>query len=100
MRPPELLRVFFWDVDFDRLDCNEHADLIVTRVAEYGTDEAVRWLRASYEPATIAAALERNLHRVSSQTLGLWRLWLGKPEGWCTSEKTASRPLSGLFWKR
>ena len=94
---PETLRPLFWDLEFERLDPERDRGTIVPRIAEYGTDEAVRWLRAAYSDDEIAAALEVGCHLVSRRTLGLWALWLKKPEDWCA--KIPSRPLKGAFWK-
>ncbi|MBI4603991.1 MAG: hypothetical protein HY721_18705 [Planctomycetes bacterium] len=97
MALPELLKPFFWDVDFGELRLEEHRDLIISRIAEHGTDEAVRWLKATYGDAEIAGALESRRAQLSPRTLALWRLWLKKPEDWCA--KTPSRPLKGVFWR-
>jgi hypothetical protein len=97
MPPPESLRPLFWDVAFESLDVERDQDTIIARIAEHGTDEAVRWMRRSYPDAEIARALEARVATLSGRTLGLWRIWLRKPEDWCA--KTPSRPLKGSFWK-
>jgi len=94
---PEFLRVQFWDVDFEKMDTRKDRDLIVARVTEYGTDDAVRWLRETYSNEEIAGALEASLHLVSRRTIGLWKLWLNQPEEWC--KEIPSRPLRGSFWR-
>jgi len=94
---PEVLRPLFWDMDVERLDPARDRDTIIPRIAEYGTDEAVRWLRATYGDEEIAPALEAGCHLVSRRTLNLWALWLKKPEDWCA--RIPSRPLKGSFWK-
>jgi hypothetical protein len=94
---PEFLRVLFWDLELERLDPRRDRRRIIARIAEYGTDEAVRWLRTSYSPGEIADALERERRLVSRRTRNLWRLWLGKDEDWCT--EIPSRPLRGKFWR-
>ena len=96
MSLPESLRAFFWDLEFERLHPERDRSIIVPRIAEHGTDDAIRWLRATYRDDEIAAALEAGCHRVSRRTLNLWALWLKKPEEWC---KIPSRPLKGVFWK-
>ncbi len=94
---PEFLKILFWDVDFDQLDSLKDRNFVVARVAEYGTDEAVRWLRKTYSNNEIAQALEASLHLVSQKTIGLWKLWLNRPEDWC--KEIPSRPLRGNFWR-
>jgi len=94
---PGFLKVVFWDLKFDALCIRENQDLIIARVVEYGTDEAVRWLRQTYDDAAIARAMEDRKEQLSSRTLGLWRIWLNKAEDWCA--KNPSRPLKGVFWR-
>lgn len=97
VRPPEDLRPLFWDMRFESLGEPRFRSLVVARIAEYGTDRAVRWLQESCTPAEIAAGLEEQPSSLSARTLSLWRLWLGKPEEWCRT--SPSRPLKGRFWK-
>ncbi len=94
---PAFLKPLFWDLSFEDLDALRHRSLIVARIAEHGTDEAVRWLLSSYPDETIAEALEEMQSRVSRWTMNLWRLWLSKPEDWCA--RIPSRPLKGAFWR-
>jgi hypothetical protein len=94
---PDAFRVFFWDLDFDALDAGDDRDTVVSRLAEHGTDEAVRWVRKTYTDAEIGLALEARRSSLSRRTLNLWALWLGKPEDWCA--EIPSRPLKGVFWR-
>jgi len=94
---PADLRFLFWDVTFDDLAVEQNRDFIVARIAEHGTDAAIRWLRGTYGEAAIAQALESRCHLLSAGTLNVWRLWLRKPEDWCAT--IPSRPLRGRFWK-
>ena len=45
---PESMRWLFWDVDFDDLDIEAHADAILARVLEGGRLEDVRVLLSFY----------------------------------------------------
>jgi hypothetical protein len=93
---PDAFRLLFWDVDFDALDSDHDRDTIVARIAEHGTDEAVRWLRKIYTDAEIGMALEARRSSLSRRTVNLWALWLGKSADWCA--EIPSRPLKGVFW--
>jgi hypothetical protein len=42
------MRWLFWDLDFDRLDAEAHADAILPRALEYGRLEDVRALLLIY----------------------------------------------------
>ena len=94
---PGFLRPFFWDVHFARLDQCKDRHFIVARIAEFGTDRAIRWLRSAFSAEEIAQSLEKARSLVSPRTISLWRLWLEKPEDWCA--EVPSRPLKGIFWK-
>ena len=80
MNLPSSLNAIFWDLDFETLCTERDRDIIISRIAEYGTDEAVSWLWSRYSQAEIAQAIESRFHLLCRQTLNLWRLWLKKPE--------------------
>ena len=47
-RIPHSLAPCFQEYDFDRLEPNAHADLIIERVLAYGDRQEVRWLLECY----------------------------------------------------
>ncbi len=94
---PAGLEAFFWDVRTDAIDPRADRDFVISRIAEHGDDAAIRWLRRTYDEREIAAALEARRSALSARTVGLWRIWLRKPEDWCA--RMPSRPLKGVFWR-
>ena len=62
----------FWDVDPKNLDNKKHADFIIARVLEEGSDEAVAWLLDSYSTSEIERVV-CNSRRLSPQTANFWR---------------------------
>jgi hypothetical protein len=86
-----------WDLEFEKVRLPHDADLVIARVAEFGTDEAVSWLRETFSPSEVGEALERRAHHLSKRTRDLWRVLLSKEEDWCLT--IPSRPLRGTFFR-
>jgi hypothetical protein len=88
-RPPRSLRPLFWEVAFDRLDVERHADSILARVLESGRMDDVRWLVATYGMDRIHRFFREVGHpEISPPTIALWRAilraedepWAGPPD--------------------
>ena len=41
-------RSLFWDINPATLDAKRHANYIIERILDYGTDEEVRWMYRTY----------------------------------------------------
>jgi len=76
MQLPEFLEPYFWEIDFTRLRFPERQTYVIERVLEFGDDQAVRWLKATFAPETIADVV-RQSRRISKNTANLWALVLG-----------------------
>lgn len=74
MTIPESYKIYFWDADWDEL--NRHPDrykkYIITRLADKGDIEQVRWLfsRFGIKPVADMAAGSR---RVSAKSRNFWK---------------------------
>lgn len=55
---PPSLRPLFWEVAFERLEVERHADSLLARVLESGKLDDVRWLVATYGMDRIHRALD------------------------------------------
>jgi len=53
-----LTKTAFWDVDFNQMDSDKHADFIIARVFEYGLTQDIRTIIKRYTPAQIKHAIE------------------------------------------
>jgi hypothetical protein len=94
--PPEM-RAFFWDVDYDALDLETHADAILARVLEYGRLVDVRWALATYGPERIRAFFREVAHPlISDKTRTFWRAYFRAEEPWATPP--AWRKSSAVPW--
>lgn len=47
-RVPKFLQAYFWDVQFDELEVEKHAFLIIKRVLDRGNLHDVQWLIKTY----------------------------------------------------
>ena len=45
---PNLNRRIFWDIDFEKIDFEKHADFVISRVIERGDVEDIRQCRRFY----------------------------------------------------
>jgi len=51
---PSYLHRFFWEYDLASLDIHKHADVIMARIMERGSWEAMVWLKKTYPSEVIA----------------------------------------------
>jgi hypothetical protein len=91
---PEFLERYFWEIDFAGLRFPEHQSYVIERVLEYGDDHAIRWLKATFSPKTIAAVV-RDSRRISKNTANLWALVLEIPKEQIRCFSTPSLPTPG-----
>jgi hypothetical protein len=92
------MKWIFWDVDFDAIDLERHANGVIARVLERGRLEDVRWLIESYGLGRIHCFLrDVGSSELTARTLCFWRLVLdAKEEPW--AEPPAWRRNSSPLW--
>lgn len=97
-RLPRFLRPLFWELDFDRLDVEAHADSILARVLESGRMRDVRWLVATYGWDRIHRFFREVGHpELSPRTIAFWRAILrAEDEPWASPP--AWRRTSNAPW--
>ena len=80
------MRWLFWDVDFDALDTEAHADAVFPRVLENGRLEDVRALLAIYGGERIHRFFRDIAHPIiSERTRTFWRAFFNaEDEPWAT----------------
>jgi len=76
---PDFLEPYFWEVDFSRLRLPERQTYVIERVLEFGDDRAIRWLKETFPPATIADVVCHS-RRISKNTASLWALVFDIPK--------------------
>jgi len=72
---PSMLQKYFWDCDFGALSMREHRRFIIERVLNFGDDDAVRWLFAHINRASIANVLEHS-RNLSEKTRNFWNIMM------------------------
>lgn len=77
---PQLLKSFFWDHHFGKLTWQADRELIIRRVLEDGSWDAVRWLRKKMgEDALRSWILDHEGRGLSSRQIRFWELTLNLP---------------------
>lgn len=87
---PDFLAPYFWEIDFQQLRLSGREYYVIERVLEYGDDEAIHWLKATFPIETIADVVRRS-RRISRNTATLWALVLGLPTEQIRCLSTPSR---------
>lgn len=70
---PNNLRPFFWDVDPGSLDPHEYAAYVIGRILEQGTEEAVAWMKATFQEEEIKKVISED-RRLSPRSATYWAL--------------------------
>ena len=83
---PESVRWLFWDVDFDALDVEQHADAILPRVLESGRLEDVRVVLSIYGSPRVHRFFREVAHPlITERTRTFWRAFFdAENEPWAT----------------
>lgn len=79
---PVFVRPFLWSYDTERLDLECHKALIIKNVLDYGTKEAIDWLRQIYTSEDIKTVIAHTPRSAwNKKSLALWTLIYGvEPE--------------------
>ena len=93
---PDFLKPYFWEIDFFQLRLPQRQTYVIERVLEYGDDRAIRWLKATFPPETIAGVVRRS-RRISKNTANLWALVLDIPKEQIQGDESP-RMLTSFDW--
>ena len=71
MQIGENIKPFFWDINIDTLDKEKHKQYIISRMFNFGDDEAIRWVKEEYtdEEIEYVARNSRNFTKKSAEFL-------------------------------
>jgi len=83
---PNELRWLFWEMDFESLDPERHADSILARVLERGRMAEVRWAIGYYGMSRIHRFFREVGHpELSDRTVAFWRaVFKAEDETWAS----------------
>lgn len=70
---PNNLHPFFWDVDAGSIDPHEYAAYVIGRILEQGTEEAVAWMKATFQEEEIKKVISED-RRLSPRSATYWAL--------------------------
>ncbi len=72
---PDYLKPFLWSYDLARMDLVKHKRIIIRNILDYGTEEAVNWLRTVYSEDDIKEAIRQSVRTEwSKKSINLWSL--------------------------
>jgi hypothetical protein len=75
---PEVLRPHFQEYEFEKVDLQEHANLVIQRTLEFGDWPEVRWLFLVYGKQRICEYVRQYGERgLSPVTFNYWRMMFG-----------------------
>ena len=65
------IKPFFWDIDINSLDKEKHKQYIISRMFNFGDDEAIKWVKEEYTDEEIedVARNSRNFTKKSAEFL-------------------------------
>lgn len=94
---PRFLKKYFWDVDFEKIDFDNHRMYVLKRILEYGDEKAVSWMWKSFKKPEIKYALV-NFRGYSQKSANFWAFILGvkKEDVKCLSK--SFRETQKQFW--
>ncbi|HYW47961.1 MAG TPA: hypothetical protein VE959_34160 [Bryobacteraceae bacterium] len=70
---PGYLQTLFWDTNLNTFNPAAHPDYTILRVLEFGGEDAVAWMRATFPEAEIRRVL-RSERRLSPKSANFWAL--------------------------
>ncbi|OGM13843.1 hypothetical protein A3A76_05010 [Candidatus Woesebacteria bacterium RIFCSPLOWO2_01_FULL_39_23] len=73
---PKLLKKYFWDIDFEKLDANKNSFLLIKRVLDRGKTTDIKWLISHYGTEKIKDVVTTT-RDLSRPTGNFWRLIFG-----------------------
>lgn len=76
---PQFLKKYFWDVDFERLNIDEHRLYIIKRILNCGEERALKWLNKHFTKEEQIEALT-SIREFSPRSANFWALVLNVPK--------------------
>lgn len=73
--PPNFLKRYFWEIDFNAFDPKEFPEYTIERLLEYGDGKAIRWLRTNFPNKQIKKVISTS-RQLSKRTVNFWKIIL------------------------
>jgi len=95
---PKFLEKYFWDVNFSKLDKENHTPFIIERILEEGDERAVKWMRNNFDPNEIENVLY-NSKNLSRKSANFWQLIFNVKRSKILCLRKSFRKKQKLIWK-
>ncbi len=70
---PDFLQPFLWSYDLSKIDMKRHQKLIIKNILDFGTAEAVSWLKENYTKDEIREVIAQSTRSEwSKKSIYLW----------------------------
>lgn len=83
---PTNLQHLFWDVNLETFEPREFPVYTISRVLEFGNEEAVAWLKENFTESEIQLVIKSD-KRLSPKSAHFWAIIFGVPLGEITALK-------------
>lgn len=78
-KAPQFLKQYFWDIDFEKLDVDNYPIYVITRILNYGNEEAILWMNKQFSKEQQIKAL-CTMRDISPRSANFWAIVLGVPK--------------------
>lgn len=96
-KPPEFLKKYFWDVDFEKIDLQKRRVYVLRRILEYGDEQAIAWMWKNFEKSEIKNALS-NFRGYSQKSASFWAFILNIEKENVKCLNKSFRETQKQFW--
>lgn len=96
-KPPKFLKKYFWDVEFEKMDCKKYPGFVIVRILEHGDKDAIGWMMKNFSETQIVEYLTKT-RELTLKSAVFWALILGVKK---ESIKCLSRSFQEIrrqFW--
>jgi len=73
MTIPKTVKRLFWDIDFNSIDLKKNHNFFITRIADKGGLNDLRWLVKKFSKKEISRAVNKS-RNVSAKTKNFWKI--------------------------
>lgn len=94
---PEFLRKYFWDVEFEKVNCGKYPGFVIIRILEYGDKDAIRWMMKNFSRTQIVEYLTKT-RELTLKSAVFWALILGVKRGGVKCLKRSYLETRRQFW--
>jgi len=72
---PKFLKQYFWDIDFEKLDCTKYPKYVIEWILEHGNEKAISWMKNIFSRCDIVGALTIN-RELREKSANFWAVVL------------------------